>query len=334
MKHSQKTMELLIRATDLLGKVNVHIAKMENPFLLTYLLETIESITSNEVENIFSTVDEGENDYISNNQSSPYVMYREALKQAHVRLKNNEIIRTSDIEFINSQIRGHKFGYRKTPVTIKDSNWNIIHTGANANDIPELMASIVKKINEDWTENSIVKALLIHHEFEKVHPFADGNGRTGRILFALLLTKFEVLDIPASVISYSILKNKDKYYQALSKADSGDYSFYLETMLSLLIDSLQITIEFANNLRKDLDDVLASDEISNNDVLMNIVKVTFTGVKVTSGLVSKKAGVDIKTAIKYLDKLTTMSILEKEVNGKYRPYKNLIIERLLNKYFK
>lgn len=333
MKHTQKTMELLIRATDLLGKVNVHIAKMENPFLLTYLLESVESITSNEVENIFSTVDEGTDDYIADNKTSPYVMYREALKQAHVRLHNNEIIRVSDIEQINAQIRGHKYGYRKTPVTIKDSNGLVIHSGANANEVPALMSTLVKKINEDWTENSIVKALLIHHEFEKIHPFADGNGRTGRILFALLLTKFNVLDIPASVISYCILKNKGKYYEALHRADEGDYSFYLETMLTLLIQSLEITIEFAKTLRAKIESILALEEINSNETLTLITKATFRGAKVTSSYVASKTGVDIKTAIKYLDVLVNMNILIKEVKGKYRPYKNLIIAQLLDQYF-
>lgn len=326
-------MAKLIKTTDLLGKVNVLIAKMENPFLLTYILESIDTLSSNEVENIHSTYDGAADDIIINNDMSPYVRYRETLKQSHQRLIASEIIRPKDIVWINTNIRAIKSGFRKTPVEIKNNKGVVIHKGASADQIPTLISELTNDINEDRDMNLIIKALLIHHKFENIHPFTDGNGRTGRILFALLLSKYQILDIPASVFSYSVLKNKNKYYKALNQADQGDFHFYISEMLDILNESLEITIEFAKKLDEKLKAILSFDKVKDNKNLQAVLKKSFVGVKTTAKYISRKLDMNQKTVKKYLDVLVDLNILKQEVKGKYKPYKNLVLEKLINDYF-
>ncbi|WKX02286.1 Fic family protein [Candidatus Mycoplasma mahonii] len=332
---NNKVMELLIKTTDLIGKVNVLLAKMKNPYLLTYLLESTDAIASNAVEDIHTTVDEAYDDMIilEKNHLSPYVRYRETLKQAHKRLVASELIRSKDIEWINDNIRARTIGFRKTPVTIKDNKQNIVYKPPSAANVPNLVAVLTSMINDDWNQNTIVKSLLIHHEFERIHPFIDGNGRTGRILFALLLYKFKILNIPASVFSYSIWKDKKTYYKALKLADEGDFNRYLEYMLVILISSFEITIKFINEYHKKIQEVTNFEEIKNNDIFKKIVVWSFSGVKVSNKYLVNKAQQNNKTIKKYIDKLVDLGIVKIETNGRYRPYKNLVLASLVNKYF-
>ena len=332
-KYTNAILLKLISTTELLGKLNILIAKMTNPYILTYILESVDALNSNEIENIHSTYDEAALDIIINNKSSDYLRYRKTLKQAHKRLVSSEIIRVKDIQWINFSLRGVDECFRKLPVTIKDNKGNIIHYGVDANKVPILMGELIKEINEESNINPIIKSLLIHHKFEEIHPFNDGNGRTGRIIFALLINKYNVLEIPASVFSYSVFKNKSDYYKALHKADEGNYNFYLLTMLEIFNHSLEVSINFIEELNQKIKLISDFNEIKENRKLEKVLIATFSGIKVTTKYIAKKLDMNQKTVKKYLDILVNLNILKQEVIGKYRPYKNLIIEKLVNDYF-
>lgn len=330
---STELMVKLIEATDLFGKLNTKIVKFKNPYILTYLLEGLDAINSNRIENIFSTIEEGADEYIANNDHSPYVRYRESLKEAHKRLAVSGIIRPEDIQNINKILRANNAGFRKTPVTIKDENGNIIHTGINAGDIPAWISDLLENLNGERNINKIVEALIIHHQFEYIHPFGDGNGRTGRILLSLMFYHFGILEIPASVISYSIYREKAKYYKALQDADKGNYNAYLFVMLEMLIDSLKTSLAFADELLKKIN--IASDlEINIPDkVKTEFIMYCFTGIKISNNYLVRKLKMNNKTISKYVNELEKVGILKKERIGKFAPYKNLVIEKLILKHF-
>lgn len=330
---SNDIMHKLIITTDYIGKLNTKVAKFHNPYILTYLLEGIDAINSNKIENIFSTIDEGTDQYIENNSASPYVRYREALKESHKRLITSGLIRPSDIEFINNYIRASKIGFRKTPVTIKDSKGTVMHTGINASEIPQAISDMLENLNGERTINKIVEALIIHHQFEYIHPFSDGNGRTGRILLSLMFYKFDILDIPASVISFSIYKNKQKYYDALKEADQGNYEIYLSVMLDMLIESLTITLGFADELTNRIKHIKAMEINISSKHLNDLIDYCFTGLKVSNRYLVKKLEINNKTVSRYIDELEKIGVMKKERNGKFTPYRNLIITELLSKFF-
>ena len=328
----------LLKTKDLLAKLNLLIAKskIKNPYLLTYILEKVETISSNEIENIHTTIDEAANDIVFDNKTSPYVRYREALKNAHKKLEVSEIIRPNDIVKINNCVRGKKIGFRKTPIKIfKSRSQEILHFGANAQDIQNLIINLNSWVNQPIAEfklDPVLKALLFHHQFEYIHPFTDGNGRTGRILFAIIITKYKVLEVPASIFSYSIAQKKEKYYNALKTADKGNYNKYLEIMLGIFNDSLQIAIAFITSLHKKYLEIvkLVANRRLNQKVL-EILPYCFFGVKFTVKFLERKTKLNYKTITKYLKELQNLDIVKQEISGKYRPYKNLIIENLINK---
>ena len=334
-----KIMRKLVNTKELLGKLNVLIAKMKNKYILTYIIEKIDAISSNEIENIHTTVDAAANDIVKKDSASPFVRYREALKTAHQKLSEKGIIQQEDIVWINNRIRGQNIGLRKTPVKIikKDSlNKQMIHQGVDANELPELMSKLIKVINlENENLDPIIKSLLIHHQFEYMHPFSDGNGRTGRIIFAILLTKYNVLEVPASVFSYSAVKNKEKYYKALRLADQNEYTKYLEIMLDIFNSSLKMSINFAKdlNLQYEWSRKVVFENYQKTKML-DLLPHCFVGVKFSMKYLLKKIDLNNKTIKKYLNYFEDLGIIKQEVKGIYKPYKNLLIEDLIYKYWK
>ena len=321
--------EKLITATDLFGKVNTKIAKLPNQYILTYIMEAIDSISSNDIENIHTTVDEAY-DGLVESMPTPFYNYREALKQGHKNLINNELILIKDIKQINKRIRGVDGEFRKGPVSIKDNEGNIMHNPVSAQDINNEMALLVEMINGDRTKNQIINALDIHHKFEFIHPFSDGNGRTGRILFALLLAKYEILDVPASIFSYSIMKSRDSYYEALSAADNDNLETYYDLMLTMLNDSLRLTISFIEQIDKKMVLFIYED----NEKKTKIAKYLFAGVKTTNRYIVSKTGYNNKTVSKYVDEFIQEGLISKERHNKYVAYKNIVLSNLIFKNFK
>lgn len=317
----------LIKATDLFGKVNTKIAKLPNPYILTYILEAIDSISSNEIENIHTTIDEGFEGVVTHTET-PYYNYREALKGAHKNLIASELILARDIKSINKRIRGQDGEYRKNFVSIKDSKGNVVHKPISADQIPHKMDELINMINQNRTKNQILNALDIHHFFEYIHPFSDGNGRTGRILFALLLSKYEILDVPVSIFSYSLAKSKNEYYEALKEADKGNINTYYEKMLIMLNDSLMITLSFIDSISK----AMKEYEFENEKKTI-IAKFLFYSMKTTNRWLVKKTGFNNKTISKYVDELETEGLIIKERKSKYVLYKNVVLESIIKNKF-
>ena len=323
----QKYIFELIKATDLFGKVNTKIAKLPNPYILTYILEAIDSISSNNIEGIHTTLDEAY-EGIVRDKDTPFYMYRETLKNSRKRLMAHELIRIEDIKYINRSIRGVDGELRKGPVSIKDSEGNIVHNPPQANELPKLMEEIVQLINQDREKNQVLNALDIHHKFEHAHPFSDGNGRTGRILFALLLNKYEILETPASVFSYSLHKSKANYYKALKFADNNDQESYYEIMLELLNESLSLTIEFIEKINEKMK-IYVNDDSKKSEV----ARYLFSGVKTTNRFISKKTGFNNKTVSKYIDILSEEGLVVKKRYDKYIAYENVVLKDIIFKTF-
>ena len=97
-------------------------------------------------------------------------------------------------------------------------------------DINRLMANLEKYINEDLDElDPLIRLAMIHYQFETIHPFYDGNGRTGRIINVLYLTHKKLLDLPILYLSAYIIKNKSKYYELLENVSkNGEWSKWIE----------------------------------------------------------------------------------------------------------
>lgn len=163
--------------------------------------------------------------------------------------------------------------FRAKPVGVVDSKGNVLHFGTLPKYVPELTMQLLQ-----WTENSelpiLIKSCVFHYEFEVIHPFADGNGRIGRLWHTLLLSKWNPIFawIPVESIIHD---RQDEYYQAINESnDKGDSTVFIEFMLSAIKDALLETIDDNNLVKKNTDKNdyrwnIISDFLNDKDYIMN-----------------------------------------------------------------
>ena len=127
-------------------------------------------------------------------------------------------------------------GFRRIPGTALRNGYGDVYTPPSPEQIPDLMADLEAFINDDelFALDPLIKMALIHYQFESIHPFYDGNGRTGRILNVLYLVKNALLDIPVLYMSRHIVRTKDEYYRRLQAVRDNDaWEDWVEYMLKL-----------------------------------------------------------------------------------------------------
>ena len=146
--------------------------------------------------------------------------YAFALKQGFNTARKNKLLRLSDILLIQKNLEHNNAGLRKLSGTdLKNaSTGEIVYTPPqHAEEIAKLMANLITYINDDslCDAEPLVKMAIIHHQFESIHPFYDGNGRTGRIINILYLVTKELLNLPVLYLSRFIIHHKADYYSNL-----------------------------------------------------------------------------------------------------------------------
>ena len=188
---------------------------------LTLFLDTIhlqESKASSEIENIITTNDDLYKSIVAdikfdNPNTKEVLSYKEVLRLGFERIKNRPFITTNLCIEIVQCIKKNTAGIRVTPgTTLSNPNGEVIYTPPSGESvIREKLANLETFINNDQGMDPLIKMALMHYQFEAIHPFADGNGRTGRILLLLYLKLSNLLNIPAIYLSEYIIQHKQDY---------------------------------------------------------------------------------------------------------------------------
>ena len=194
--------------------------------------------------------------------------------------------------------------------------------------IREKLANLEKFINEDDTFDPLIKMALMHYQFEAIHPFADGNGRTGRILLLLYLKLSGLLDTPVIYLSEYIIKNKVDYYKNLrSVTENNDWENYILYMLDMIEETSNRGLERLNKITTAIDKT--SEEIKtilpkiySKDLVEILFRLPYTK---RQHLIDENIG-NQKTVGKYLMTLEENGFLKSIKVGKEKLYLN---ERLL-----
>jgi len=339
-----------------LGNAKAALARLQgrsivipNQGLLINSISLQEAKASSAIENIFTTDDELYQAYSEENikqlsgPAKEILFYREALWQGHNYLQNKEqgfderyfISMYRTVSQFSDGIRNHI-----AQIVIKEMG-----TGPNAGKVfytpprgkgivEEKMNNLIDFLNDDKTYSGdpLLKMAIAHYQFEAIHPFRDGNGRTGRIFNIHFLTKKGLLDYPILFLSRYIMDNKEEYYAGLlGITQRGAWKKWLLYMLKAVEVTSNITYDKINDIIAAKDAISAAimedTEISRPESLVSaIFTQPFTRVKhlVESGLYAEN------TARKYLDQLSEIGILEKRIIGRGSYYLNLELYRILS----
>ena len=186
-----------------------------NEELLLSTLALQEAQDSSEIENIITTQDALYKYQLQPNQhdlaSKEVSHYANGLSKGFKSVKASGLLTNNHILMIQAEVEGNEAGFRKVPGTVlkNEQTGEIIYEPPSPEEIPRLMGNLEEMINgDDQGVDPLVKMALIHHQFESIHPFYDGNGRTGRIINILYLTKEGLLNAPILYLSRYINHTK------------------------------------------------------------------------------------------------------------------------------
>lgn len=333
----------LTAASRVLAELKGIAGTIPNQEILLNTLSLQEAKDSSAIENIITTHDdifrEDVDSENNGNQASKEVLrYRQALQKGFEGVKKNGLISTNQIIQIQRELECNNAGLRTVPgTTLKDSTGRIIYTPPqSAIEIKELMSELEFLINEDslLLVDPLIKMAIIHHRFESIHPFYDGNGRTGRILNVLYLVKSGLLDIPVLYLSRYIVQNKSRYYELLQSVRTHNtweewILYMLEAVEATALQSIHTIKEIKNALQVYKHQIRLKHKFYSQDLINNLFHHPYTKID----FVMNDLKVTRLTATRYLEKLVETGFLNKHKLGRNNYYVNIALYNILTENY-
>ena len=328
-------LKALARANRALAELKGRAATIPNQGILIDTLSLQEAKASSEIENIVTTQDELFQldlfpDGAESAEAKEVALYRDALKLGHDRLRETGGLITNNtlIEMFR-RLKQRTGGFRETLGTAllnETTGERVFIPPQSAREIVAHMTALERFINEDDASalDPLVKMALIHHQFESIHPFPDGNGRLGRILNVLYLTRTGLLDIPVLYLSRHITRTKGDYYRLLQAVrDDGAWEEWVLYMLEAVAETAQTTLGLVEGIRGQMAGMkrrMREDlpKLYSQDLLNNLFRHPYTRIE----FVVNDLGVTRQTATKYLDTLAEAGFVEKHKPGRASYYIN------------
>ena len=304
---------------------------MPNPSLFLDTLHLQEAKASSEIENIITTNDDLYQSVVAdkkfdNPATKEVISYKEAIWLGFNRLEKQPFITTNLCLELVQCIKQNSAGIRTTPgTTLSNAKGDVIYTPPTGEQvIRDKMANLEIFINENRSIDPLIKMAISHYQFEAIHPFSDGNGRTGRILLLLQLKLEQLLDIPALFLSDYIIKHKDTYYQGLrAVTEKNDWSFFVLYMLDMVeetatsgLNRLESIIQLMDRTSQEIKEKLP--KVYSKDLVEVIFKLPYTK---RQNLIDIDLGTP-KTVGNYLIALEEKGFLKSVRVGKEKLYLN------------
>lgn len=314
-------------------------ASIPNQGVLINTLGLQEAKDSSAIENIVTTHDELFKDDVApeafaNAAAKEVLRYRQALRIGFERVHDSGLLTSNHIVEIQRELERNNAGFRKLPGTaLKDGDGRTVYTPPqDPAGIVATMRDLERFINtpELMRVDPLIKMALIHHQFESIHPFYDGNGRTGRIVNVLYLVKEGLLDIPVLYLSSHIVRTKADYYRLLQAVRDGDR---WEEWVAYLLEAVEVTagqtvatihaikaalLDYKHRIRDDF-------KFYSQDLINHLFTHPYTRID----FVQRDLNVSRVTATKYLDALATGGFLRKHRVGRGNYYINLSLNTIL-----
>ena len=332
----------LAKAHQALAELKGVVAGIPNQSILISTLSLQEAKDSSAIENIITTHDDL---YRSDSVARHFVSvaakevhsYATALRNGFEQVKRTGLLTHNDILAIQACVEENRAGLRKLPGTalVNGQTGATVYTPPqHPDDIVALMSNLERFINDDalcdW--DPLTKMAVIHHQFESIHPFYDGNGRTGRIVNILYLVQQGLLGSPVLYLSRYINQHKADYYRLLQATrDTGNWTDWLLFMLdgveqtarqttALIIAIVALMQRHKHTVRAEL------PKIYSQDLINNLFRHPYTKID----FVMNELQVHRNTASRYLDELVRIGLLTRHKLGKENFYMNNALHELLS----
>lgn len=338
----------LVSASRALASVNINVMRLPNPNMLINTIALQEAKTSTEIENIFTTEDELYK-AVSDNKSEErsdfavkeVLRYREALWAGYREMNETKILNLQSVLSIFRQIKNTTAGIRppQANVVIKRGQselrpGEVIYTPPRGNEIVEgLMENLLSYLNdhENYPTDPLIKMCVAHYQFEAIHPFQDGNGRTGRIINLIYLVQSRLLYQPVLYLSkYIIIHRSDYYYNLSAVTQQGSWKKWILFMLDAIENTSAMTNIQINNILDQMDSTLNYGKSKIKWYTKEVNEAIFSQPYIKPKIIGNVIGRSSRTTLsKRMEELVAAKILTPKKAGSEVYYLNDDLIRIL-----
>jgi Fic family protein len=328
---SEDILEQLIKANSQLAILESVATRIPDVDLFVSMYVRKEALMSSQIEGTQATLEDVLDPLIEDNTNrnvADVVNYIKATEYAIRRLHElplcNRLLKETHAILMEG-VRGQE----KNPGEFRCSqNWiggkgstlrNAKYIPPSPDDMTEAMSDLEKYINADDRLDGLIRAALIHYQFETIHPFLDGNGRIGRLLITLFLMEKKILTTPALYISYFLKKNRVEYYDRMTEVRSkGNYEQWVKFFLQAIAESAKDAIAAIDELTalhdKNVDLVAGMGRASKNAMI--VFRYLEANPIIEIGKTAEALGITFGTASNVVERLSSAGILEQTTTGR------------------
>ena len=333
-------------ASRALAELNKNILRMPNPTMLVNTIALQEAQSSTAIENIFTTEDElykAVSDAVKEQSANPstkeVLRYREALREGFKGIQENGVIDKELIIRIYQKVKNTNQEIRspQAQVVIKRGQselrpGEIVYTPPRGEGIVEQkLENLIDYLNNDINTDPLLKMVIAHYQFEAIHPFSDGNGRTGRILNLLYLVSQGLISHPVLYLSKYIIEHKDDYYYSLSAVtQQNSWGSWIEYMLEAVLQTSKQTNQMIDDI---INQMNATYEFVNPKLKWyskELNQALFSQPYIKQKTIGVATGIRSRTTLsKYVKELIQLGVLSSKDDGKEVFYINNDLLRIL-----
>lgn len=312
---------------------------LPNQAILINTIPLLEARASSEIENVVTTTDrlfrfaQDEADGQADPATKEALRYRTALNRGYQSLKRRPVTTATAVEVCRT-IKGVKLDIRRVPGTAlaNDATGKVIYTPPQGEDLlRNLLANWERFLHETDELDPLIRMAVGHYQFEAIHPFTDGNGRTGRILNLLFLVEQGLLDLPVLYLSRSIIRRKADYYRLLlAVTTEGRWEDWILYMLGAVDETAHWTTAKIRSIRELMEET--ADFVRNKTPAIysrELVELIFVQPYCRIGNVVDAGIAQRQTASVYLKDLCEIGVLKEVKAGREKLFINPRLMALL-----
>lgn len=335
-----ETKEILkktISASRALSALDGSSGKLPNEKVLLTTVALQEARLSSEIENVVTTNDElfqaiASDQMVTDPAMKEVLHYQEALWSGYDYVKKNGFLNVNLFIRLYQIIKETTATVRKGPTALKKAGNITVYTPPVGEDIiRDKLKNLEDFIHYEQTLDPLVKMAIIHYQFESIHPFADGNGRTGRILNILYLVKERLLQLPILYHSRYVLKHKNDYYKLLrAVTEKGEWEPWILYMLNAIEQTATYTQQKIDNILSHMQLTRSGLQQRLPDIYSKeLLEILFSLPYCKRRFLEEGLNISLKTAGQYLNKLEAAGFLESKMVGREKLYVNREFMELL-----